>query len=116
MVTLLVLSRSVSNGRKLAVLLLESVYTTFGIEKLLLAGVVWVALRAHTHTNLRNGCAANKGVSTAAAINGGIVIRWVNVLFHSGARVLYRHLSVNIWGELKRVNNVPPVSFSRRIR
>jgi hypothetical protein len=40
----------------------------------------------------------------------------VNILFHSGARVLYRHLSVNIWGELKRLNNVPPVSFSRRIR
>ena len=101
MVTLLVLSRRCSNGRKLAVLLLESVYTAFGVEKLLLTGVERVALRAYTNTDLRDGRAANKGVSTAAAINGGIVIRWVNVLFHSGARVLYRHFSVNLLGPLK---------------
>ena len=116
MVTLLVLGRRCSNGRKLAVLLLESIYTAFGVEKLLLAGEEWVALRAHTNTNLRNGCAANKGVSTAAAINGGIVIRWVNVLFHSGARVLHRHLSVNIWGAPAEVNNSLPVYFSHPSR
>lgn len=116
MVTLLVLSRSVSNGRKLTVLLLESVYASLSVEELLLTREEWVALRAHTNTNLRNGCAANKGVSTAAAINGGIVIRWVNVLFHSGARVLYRHLSVNIWGVLAEVNNSHPAYFSHSSR
>ena len=63
----------------------------------MLASEEWVALRAHTDSDLGNGSPGHKGVSTASAIDGGIEIRWVNVLFHSRGRVLYTALSVNIW-------------------
>ena len=70
------------------VLLLKPINSALGVEELLLAGVVRVTVRTHTHSDLRDSGAGLKCLSATAAINGRLIIRWMDVIFHSRAKVL----------------------------
>ena len=84
-----------SSRALVAVLLLKSVDSSLCIEKLLLAGVERVALRAYTHTDLRKNRAGGEGISATVTINGYLLVGWVNVVFHNSATVLEGITEVN---------------------
>ena len=72
-----------------SVLLLKSVYTSLGVEELLLSCVEWMTLRAHTDTNLWDRSSGLEGLAATTAVNGSFVICGMNILFHSGGTVLH---------------------------
>ena len=71
---------------KATVLLLKPIYTAFSIYEFLLSGVKGVTLRTHTYSYLWHCGADLKGSSTTTAMNGGIVISWMNFVFHSAGK------------------------------